>query len=256
MKKNLFLSIIFLTLFTNIYAQHFIDKAVIEYEVKANLRKSMGSGMWADMMKDKLPEFNVGYYTLTFANNKSIYKFDHWDKSAVPEYFRKPDEGNVWFYDFNKGEYNKQKNIYGSNINISDSIQNLHWKLSNENRMIAGFNCRKATAILFDSVYVFAFYTEEMTFPGGPFSINGLPGTILGVTIPRLYTSWIATKVMVNNVNENVIKPITAKKIFSKKEFKDLLDERTKDWYYNTTDANELKEMQEEKARFMWNSFL
>lgn len=256
MKKNFLIAILFFTILPNVHAQQFIDKGVIEYEVKSNLKKSMGSGMWAEMMKDKLPEFNVGYYTLTFANNKSIYKFDHWENNKIPDYIRKDDENNVWYYDFNKGEYKKQKNVAGSNLNLEDSIPNLHWKLSNENRVIAGFNCRKATAILFDSVYVFAFYTEEITLPGGPISINGLPGTILGITIPRLYTSWIATKVMVKNVDESVIKPITSKKVFSRKEFQNLLDERTKDWFYNSDDESEKKEMLEARSRFLWTSYL
>src|SRR5688572_5179859 len=94
-----------------------------------------------------------------------------------------------------------QKNVYGSNFNVEDSIPAIQWKLSNENRMIAGFNCRKATGIIMDSVYVFAFFTEEIMIPGGPCSISGLPGMILGLTIPRLYTSYIATKIMVNDVD-------------------------------------------------------
>ena len=83
--------------------------------------------------------------------------------------------------------------------------------------MIAGFNCRKAVTKIFDSVYVFAFYTDEIIISGGPCSINGLPGMILGVTIPRLYTSWIATKVMLNGVDENTIKPVTVRRIIDLK---------------------------------------
>lgn len=256
MKLKIFSAFILLFSFGQTRAQQFIDKGVIEYEVKSNLKKSIGNSMWSEMIKDKLPEFNVGYYTLTFANNRSIYKFDRWDNTKVPDYMRKSDEDNIWYFDYNKQEYSKQKSIGGTNLNVMDSIQKLDWKLSNENRMIAGFNCRKATAIIFDSVYVFAFYTEEITLPGGPISIHGLPGTILGITIPRLYTSWVATKVMVKNVDESVIKPVTAKKYFSKEELKTLLEDRTKDWFDNEGDASERKEAQEQKFRFIWNSML
>jgi GLPGLI family protein len=35
-----------------------------------------------------------------------------------------------------------------------------------------------------EDVYVFAFYTDDITtISGGPCSINGLPGMILGLTI-------------------------------------------------------------------------
>jgi GLPGLI family protein len=86
----------------------------------------------------------------------------------------------------------------------------LDWKLvPNETREIAGFNCRKAQAVIFDSVYVFAFYTDEITVSGGPMGIHGLPGMILGITIPRMFTSWIATKLQVNGVKTNIIVPPT-----------------------------------------------
>jgi GLPGLI family protein len=53
----------------------------------------------------------------------------------------------------------------------------IEWKLSpNETREFAGFMCRKATGVIFDSVYVFAFYTDEITVSGGPMGLHGLPG--------------------------------------------------------------------------------
>jgi GLPGLI family protein len=148
-----------------------------------------------------------------------------------------------------------QKNIYGTNINIADSIPHIKWKLENENRIIAGFNCRKAVAILFDSVYVFAFYTEEITLTGGPGSFQGLPGTIMGVTIPRLYTSWIATKLTVNGIDVSRIKPLTAKKMITMNDFKSIVKERTSDWY-SPDDPDEAKEQAQQKARFIWETLL
>lgn len=237
----------------SLQAQQFISKAVIEFEVKANIKKTLGSNMWDEMMKENLPTFKTGYYTYTFANNKSIYKFDHWEPNLrIPKFLKDSDEENQWYFDHSTGLLNMQKNVYGSNFNVEDTIPALQWRLTNESRVIAGFNCRKAVAILFDSVYVFAFYTDEIMIPGGPCSINGLPGMILGVTIPRLYTSWIATKVMLNGVNESVIKPVAVKKSYTLKDLKSTLNERTKDWY-RWGDAAEMKQ---QKARFEWTTLL
>jgi GLPGLI family protein len=254
MKKSILITISLITgLLAN--AQQFINKAVIEYEVKANVQKTMGNNVWEEMLKENLPTFKTGYYTYTFANNKSIYKFDHWTAGAkVPEFLRRSDEENIWYVDHNSRKVDMQKNIWGSNIYVEDSLPELQWKLiSNESRVIAGFNCRKAVAKMFDSVYVFAFYTDEITISGGPCSITGLPGAILGLTIPRLYTSWIATKVMVNSVNESVIKPIVAKKPLSFKALKETLDERTKDWYGSDDNKEETKQ---QIGRFFWNTML
>ena len=252
--KAYFLTIILLS-FVGVHAQQFISKAVIEYEVKSNIKKTMGNNSWDEMLKENMPQFKTGYYTFTFANNKSVYKFDHWDEKAkMPEWLRKSDEENVWYYDYNTGKYNMQKNVWGSNFNVEDSIPKLQWRITNENRIIAGFNCRKAVATIFDSVYVFAFYSDEITIPGGPCSINGLPGMIMGLTIPRLYTSWIATKVMLNGVDENAIKPVYVKKNYSMKNLRSTLDDRTKDWYSN--DESENEENKQQKARFIWGVLL
>jgi GLPGLI family protein len=64
-----------------------------------------------------------------------------------------------------------------------------------EYREIAGYNCRKAATIVMDSVYIIAFYTDEIPVSAGPESFNGLPGMILGIVIPRMNLTYFATKV-------------------------------------------------------------
>ena len=253
MKPILFLfTILFTATATN--AQQFIDKAVIEYEVKTNIKKTMSNDSWGEMLKDNMSEFKTAFYTYTFADNKSIYKFDRWDASTkVPAGFKQDDEENVWHFDFTAGKINVQKQVQGTKLNVADSIPAIEWKISNENREIAGFNCRKAVGKIMDSVYVFAFYTDEITIPGGPCSISGLPGTILGLTIPRLYTSYIATKVMLTGIKETDIKPATSKKYYTYASLKSIIEEKTKDWYSWGDDKEENKRL---KNLFLWNAFL
>ena len=125
-----------------------------------------------------------------------------------------------------------QKQIVGTNFVISDSIQNIEWKITNENREIAGYNCRKAVGKIMDDVYIFAFYTDEITITGGPCSIHGLPGLILGLSIPRLYTSYVATKVDLTMAKASEIKPITAKKTYDLLGLKKEMEEKTKELQY------------------------
>lgn len=229
--KSLFSIATLLIAFNFSFGQNFIDKAVIEYEVKTNLKKTFGNGRWAELMQENSAPFKTGYFKLTFANNKSIYKFDRWDESAkVPDFLRKEDEPNIWYFDYNQNTYSTKKQVVGADIILNDSIQNIKWRLTNESRVIAGFNCRKAVGVIMDSIYVFAFYSEELLLPGGPCSIHGLPGTILGVTIPRLYVSFIATKVNVTGVDEKVIEPVTDKKPYTNASFNKLITDRAKEW--------------------------
>jgi GLPGLI family protein len=252
MKRIIILSALLFTI-TIANAQQFIDKAVIEYEVKTNAKKRMGNGSWAEMLKDQMSQFKTGYYTYTFADNKSIYKFDHWDeKSKVPEFLRKSDEENIWYFDFTAGKFNMQKDVVGSKFYVSDSIPAIQWRLTNENREIAGFNCRKAVGKIMDSVYIFAFYTDEITIPGGPCSVSGLPGMILGLTIPRMYVSYIATKVMLNGVNTAAIKPVEAKRNYTYAALKATIKDRIKEWVSEDDDEDGKMWMNQ----FVWSIYL
>ena len=233
-------------------AQLFIDKAVIEFEVKTNVKKTMGSGQWADRLKENMPQFKTGYYQYSFSGNNSIYKFNRWDEGPkVPEFMRRDDEQQIYFFDYNTNKTYQQKAIVGSNFFLEDSISKIDWRLTNESRVIAGFNCRKAIGKIMDSVYVFAFYTDEILIPGGPCTINGLPGMILGVTIPRMYISFIATKLTISNVIEDEIKPVTAKKFSSKAALKTLITERSKEW--SSEDDEDSKAW---RNQFVWKALL
>ncbi|MEM0577716.1 GLPGLI family protein [Flavobacterium polysaccharolyticum] len=247
-----FITALFFTITST--AQQFVDKAVIEYEVNTNLKKTMSNDSWDEMMKDNLSDLKISYFNYTFADNKSVFKFDRWSpKTRIPKYLKDSDEENSWYFDFNLGIFNMQKQIIGTNFVVTDSIPKIEWKITNENREIAGYNCRKAVGKIFDDVYVFAFYTDEITIPGGPVSISGLPGMILGLTIPRLYTSYVATKVDVSVKDTTIIKPIVAKKTYDIKGLKSLMEEKTKDWFTYGEDKEENKR---QKNMFLWNAFL
>lgn len=209
-------------------AQQFIDKATIEFQVTVNNHKSFDAWFdnnenetsWQENYKSNVAKYTISYYDYTFSNNKSIYTFNHLDEKNKTQ--RDNDvfyEGNAWYYDFNTGTSAFNRNFWGDDFNFTDSIKEINWKLvPTESRIIAGFNCRKAYTVLFDSVYVFAFYTDEITISGGPVGMHGLPGMILGVTVPRMYSSWVATKVNVAGVDESKIVNPAGKKSKTKDE--------------------------------------
>jgi len=228
MKPILIIAALFL--FNSMRAQVFINKGMIEYEVVLNNHKAMGEGTWAEMFKDKISRLSTSYYQLTFDTDKSIYRFNRKDEKTKSPWGNDGSEDNIWFNDYSNDKFVQQKNVFGETYILTDSLKKIHWKITNENRMIAGFNCRKAVGILFDSVYVFAFYTDEITVTGGPMSLNGLPGMIMGITIPRMFCSWVATKLEVNGVNYgNITAPVKGKKKRAA-ELQETIVKVTKDW--------------------------
>ena len=252
--KTIYLFVLIVFASTASFSQQFVNKAVIEFEVNTNLKKTMSDNSWSEKMKETMSELKTSYYTFSFADNKSVFKFDRWSsKTRIPKYEKDEDEENIWFTDFNTKTTTIQKQVAGTNFVMSDSIVKIEWKITNENREIAGYNCRKAVGKIFDDVYVFAFYTNDITISGGPCSINGLPGMILGLTIPRLYTSFIATKVDLKNVNGSEIMPIKSKKVYTEKELRTTLSDVTKDWFTYGDDEVEKKNR---KNAFFWNAFL
>lgn len=211
-------------------AQNFIDSGAVEYEVRVNLHKSLGDDGWAATMKDRVPQFSSAIYRLTFTPRASFYTFVSRDEKAKLPWDNSNEEDNIWYKDLSAGTFQKQRNIFDDIYLLTGSLGNAKWKLYNENRDIAGFNCRKASTIINDSIYVFAYYTEEIPASTGPMNFGGLPGAIMGITIPRLFTSIVANKVMVNGVNYGVIKPPSKGK---KQEATTMLSKIaavTKDW--------------------------
>lgn len=229
--KNIIILFVFIFLGSKSIQAQYVESGEIIFEVKTNLKKSMGNSGWAEMMKDKMPNFKTSFYKYSFSDNKSLYRFDHWEnKDFSSDMMNKSDEQSLWFSDLNANKLSMIKEVFGTSFNIQDSISKIEWKLSNENRIIAGYNCRKATGKIMDSVYVFVFYTEDINISGGPCSINGLPGMILGMTIPRMYTSWIATSIgPLTNASE-IKSPEPSKNIFTKKTIGATVYDKIKDW--------------------------
>jgi GLPGLI family protein len=58
---------------------------------------------------------------------------------------------------------NMQNKIVGTNFVVVDSIPNIQWKITNEHREIAGYNCRKVGKIM-DDVYVLHFIQMTSLF--------------------------------------------------------------------------------------------
>lgn len=82
---------------------------------------------------------------------------------------------------------------------LKDSLANITWRFTDEYRNIAGFECRRVNGATADSLYLVAFYTDEIPVSGGPALSHGLPGMILGLAIPEMHIQYWATKVDYHN---------------------------------------------------------
>jgi GLPGLI family protein len=240
LNKLFFLVVLLFTTSTLLNAQEdFYNRGTITYEYKVNNHKNFWWGeddengqedVWRKQMIENTPKFSTYYYTLKFAENKSLFSYQGRDEKVKKMWEDDSKEDNIWFVDFDQQKSLNQRNIFGEVFKLEDSIGKIKWKLiPTDTRDFAGFTCKKAIGVLFDSVYVFAYYTDAMTLTGGPMNMNGLPGTILGVTIPRLSISCIATSFS-PLVNAAEVAPPKKGKIKPKADIYKKIKEATKDW--------------------------
>lgn len=198
-----------------IYAQnkHFITSGTIEFERTANMFALMKKKVTKNSMEYKgdyekyliaEPQFRKLKSTLTFDANTSLFI----PKSAENIYWRynssMASQINIVFSDLKNGNSVIQKEFYERTYLVKDTIRKIKWKITDETRDIVGFKCRRANGIMLDSIYVVAFYTDEIHVKGGPESFNGLPGMILGVSVPHENVTWFATM-----VTEKTVEPKT-----------------------------------------------
>jgi len=210
----------------------FILSGKIEFEKKVNLHKQLEENdMWTDALKKTLPQYQTSYFNLFFDSAKSVYKPGKEVEQIKNSWFsNSPANENIVFKDFNSMLITAQKNVFEETFLVTDSLRKLQWKITNDTRTVAGFECRKATAILWDTIFVVAFYTEQIPVSSGPESFDGLPGMILGIALPKLHTTWFATKLELVKPTENQLTAPKKGKKTNSKELIKLLDKNLESW--------------------------
>jgi len=180
----------------------FITKGKIEYERKTNQHAFIDDNdSWGAAMKKSFPKFVTSFYDLTFDKDHSVYKPGREPDTRQSRFWGMFDVDNIIATNLDSNKSVTQKSLYGDTYLIVDSTRKVDWKIGTEIRKIAGFDCRKAVGKVMDSIIVIAFYTDEIIPSGGPESFTGLPGMILGIAIPKMHTTWYATKLQLEEVS-------------------------------------------------------
>ncbi|WP_083936530.1 GLPGLI family protein [Arcticibacter svalbardensis] len=215
-----------------LHAQHarFISEGSIEFEKKINmfaqLKKNITeknevymSKMYDQYVKTQ-PQFRTVKSTLLFSKDKSLYTPIPVTVTSQNSAFGDDpnnSQPNTIFTDFLSGLSIVQKKVFEETFIVKDSIRKITWKMTDETREIAGYQCRRANAVMLDSIYVVAFYTDEILVSGGPESFSGLPGMILGVALPHENMTWFATLVSDKTIDKTVLKaPVKGKPVNNK----------------------------------------
>ena len=212
--------------------------AIIKEQIKRYPNETYYSSFFESYQKSN-PQFKVLKSNLTFSNDQTLFKPE--EETAVTSGFFSDNaltqQNNIITTNTKAGISTAQKKVYEETYLVKDSTRKINWKITNEFRNIAGYDCRRANALIMDSIYVVAFYTDQIPVSGGPESFTGLPGMILGVALPYENVTWFATSILDQPITEETIKVPTKGKSVSNVQLFKILSEAVKDWGKSAQDA-------------------
>ncbi|WP_315815981.1 hypothetical protein [Paraflavitalea speifideaquila] len=129
----------------------------IEYEIRRNNRRtyadvdSRSSSYYA-----ALPEYDVSYRDLIFSWNRWVYQ-----QGRIASTVSHNVGESSLYIDLDTRETVAKKRFIDDYFVFGDSLRTIKWKIENEIRKIAGWECRKAIGRIHDSVYVVAFIARR-----------------------------------------------------------------------------------------------
>jgi len=208
----------------------FTRSGLIEYQKTVNMYAIIQRGINKEneallkpafeAYKQQHPQFKQLKSTLTFAGNRTLFTPVEVNIS-ITSFFNDPQiamQNNIVYSNLNTKQLISKRKVFDNTYLLKDSLKNIKWKLTDEVRDIAGYPCHRANGLVFDSVYVVAFYTDKIPLSGGPESFGGLPGMILQLVLPHENVSWIATKVEDHELPVNSVLPPTGGTIIKYEE--------------------------------------
>ncbi|MFP2997215.1 GLPGLI family protein [Spongiivirga sp. MCCC 1A20706] len=269
------LVLLFAIFSTILYAQEFQGKAY--YFSKTGVDMNFGGRQLSPEMKKQIAERMKSMlektYVLTFNQSSSIYKEE--------EQLDTPGSGGGgrwrgmmssfsstnYFKEIKEGNYYDQREFFGKNFLIKDSLPKLKWKMENETKKIGNYTCFKATAmkkvdeldwrnmrrgrgnrnrnqagaeVKNDSVTkekgeietpkeieVVAWYSPEIPVSQGPGEYWGLPGLILEVQSGR--TTLLCNKIIMNSKEKEILEKPSKGKQVSQQEFNNIAKQKMKE---------------------------
>ena len=121
---------------------------------------------------------------------------------------------DIIYCNFDRSGKVEQRELFGKKFLVSDSIRKLNWKLGDDTKTIAGYNCRKAVAQRYgkrttmnmdngvmekkeinDTTNIVAWFTMDIPVSAGPEVPGQLPGLIVALDMNDGRMTYIATSV-------------------------------------------------------------
>lgn len=219
-----------------------------------------------EMIQEQMRLMSEKTFTLTFDKNTSLYEeevvltpggggmFEGMRMMSNTMY------GGVYYKNTKDKVFIQEREIFGKEFLIKDSLQVFEWRLETETKQIGNYMCYKATAVVpFDltdfknmtrkeakdekereaqenstnfldmidvptEVVITAWYTPQIPISQGPSNYWGLPGLIMEVSSGK--TTILCSKLVINPKDKKEIKAPKNGKVVTQKEFQKTMMEK------------------------------
>ena len=223
---------------TFLFAQNAEGKIIFSEEVKFEI--NLPEGM--EHMKDKLPSSQKSQKELLFNATTSLWKSLEVEENEAAETLEDTNEGanfrfkmitsegedSELYRDIAAGKKIEKTDFMGKVFLINGSVETYPWKLTDERKTIAGYDCQKA--IVQDTTQkVEAWFTSAIPVATGPSHYSALPGMILAVSIDDGRQTITATEVELMKLDKDAIRAPKKGKKVSQEAFDKIVADKMKE---------------------------
>jgi GLPGLI family protein len=135
------------------------------------------------LQKKRILSADVNVYKLSFDDKSSLFEpIKKLNSDAYNNYIKAVPE-DKYYIDLKNDSIFRITNFSGNEYIIGKNNSSLKWKILEDNKIINGLKCNKASTIIENSIgvktKVIAWYSNEIPLNFGPVGYAGLPGLII-----------------------------------------------------------------------------
>ncbi len=197
-------------------------------------------GPEAEEMRKMIPPSQSFHRQLTFNETNSLWvdapesegegnqEISHQSDGGAQFQIKMQRPDNKLFKDLDTETSLESQEFFGRYFLVSGELKKFAWKLTGEQKKVAGYACQKATAMQ-DSTQIEAWFTTQIPVSNGPGHYGQLPGMILEMSIDNGNRTAVAVKVDLKPVaSESLEKPSKGKEV-TEAEFNKIREEKMKE---------------------------
>ncbi len=211
----------------------------VTYLETMQMRIELDDSPQSQELRKMLPTSQAFHRTLYFNESQSLYKdtpqteeegnaeVTHQSEGAqFTMKIQRPD--NQYFKDLDGNLALESRDLFGRQFLVKGELEKFAWKMTGEQKTIAGYRCQKAT--FQDSTRsVEAWFAPQIQVSNGPSRYGQLPGLILELSIDNGNITVMAEKVELKILDKAAIEKPSKGKEVSQEEFKKIEEEKRKE---------------------------